>query len=133
VRRRTEGRGVDVIIDGVAGPNAPRNFEALATLGNVFYLGAIGGSAPPVDISRQLYFRSIGVHAFLVYPVMASTGGRELPEIYEALRTGRLRVPVERVWELSECADLHRAFEENQRLGKQLIRVGGDLWVGPTS
>jgi NADPH2:quinone reductase len=127
VRGLTGGRGVDLIIDGVAGPQAPRNFEALATLGQVIYLGAIGGYAPPVDISRQLYGKSIGVRAFLLYPIMALTGGRELPAIHEALRSGRWKLPIERVWELEECAELHRRFEQRTLLGKQLVRAGGEL------
>jgi NADPH2:quinone reductase len=126
-RRLTGGRGVDVIVDGVAGPAAPRNFEALARFGQVVYIGRIGGGAPPVDVSRDLYAKSIAVRAFLLYVALDKTGGRELPAIHEALASGRWRIPIGRVWELEEVAELHRRFEQRALLGKQLVRVGGDL------
>lgn len=127
VKRLTEGRGVDLIVDGVAGPDAVKNYEALAPLGQVIYIGAIGGYAPPVDISRQLYAKTIAVRGFVVYVAMAQTGGRELPEIHEALRSGRWKIPISHVWEFEQTAELHRLFEERKLFGKHLIRAGGDL------
>ncbi len=127
VREITGGRGADLIVDGIAGPEAPRNFEAVAPFGQVIYLGAIGGSAPPVDISAQLYAKSIAVRGFLLYLAMAKTAGREHAEIHQALRQGLWKVPVEKVWELEQVADLHRAFERRELVGRHLIRVGGEL------
>ena len=60
---------------------------------------------------------------------MQETGGRELPEIHEALCSGRWKVPVTGVWELEQIPELHRRFEQRTLLGKQIIRVGGDLEV----
>ena len=127
VRELTEGRGADLIVDGIAGPEAPRNFEAVGLCGQVVYLGAIGGSAPTVDVSADLYAKSIAVRGFLLYMAMAKTAGREHAEIHEALGSGRWTVPIARVWELDEVADLHRAFMERRLLGRQLIRVSGEL------
>ena len=67
----------DLIIDGIAGPDAPRNFAASAPLGQVIYMGAVGGYAPPVDISRELYAKSIAVRGYMVYAARAATGGAE--------------------------------------------------------
>ncbi len=72
----TGGRGADLIVDGVAGPNAARNYDAAAPLGQVVYIGAMGGYPPPVDISRQLYAKTIAVRGYVVYVAMAATGGR---------------------------------------------------------
>jgi NADPH2:quinone reductase len=127
VHELTGGQGADLIVDGIAGPDAPLNFEALAPCGQVIYLGAIGGTPPPVDVSAQLYAKSIAVRGFLLYKAMERTAGREHPAIHEALGQGRWTVPIDRVWELEEVADLHRAFEQRQLMGRQLIRVGGDL------
>jgi NADPH2:quinone reductase len=121
------GRGVDLIIDGVAGPEAPKNFEVLAPLGQVIYMGAVGGYAPPVDISRELYMKTIAVRGFVVYTAMATTGGAEKEEIHEALRTERWKVPVTRVAELEEVPELHRLFEQRKLIGRTVIRVGGEI------
>lgn len=127
VMKATEGRGVDIIVDGIAGPDAPKNYEALAPFGQAIYMGAVGGYAPPVDISRELYAKSIAVRGFMVYLGMAVTGGAELPEIHDALISGRWKAPISEIVELEDTPDLHRRFEARELMGRNLIRVGGDL------
>jgi NADPH2:quinone reductase len=127
VKRLTDGRGVDLIVDGVAGPAAVQNYDALAPLGQVIYIGAMAGLPPPVDISRQLYAKTIAVRGFVVYVARAATKGAELPEIHQALRTGRWKVPITGVYPLSETASLHARFEQRQLYGKTLIEVGGEI------
>lgn len=129
----TGGHGADLVLDGIAGPEAPKNFEAAAPLGQVIYLGAIGGYPPPVDISKELYAKSLAVRGYLVYVAMASTGGTELAEIHDALRSGRWKAPVSEIVDLEDTADLHRRFEARGLMGRNLIRVGGELEVGPLS
>ena len=127
VKRLTDGCGVDLIVDGVAGPDAPKNYEAVAALGEVVYIGALGGFPPPVDISKQLYAKTIAVRGFVVYVAMAATKGAEKPAIHEALRTGRWKTGVTGVYDLGDVPTLHRKFEARELFGKSLIRVGGDL------
>lgn len=127
VKRLTDGRGVDLVVDGVAGPDAVKNYEAVAALGEVIYIGALGGFPPPVDISRQLYAKTIAVRGFVVYVAMAATKGAEKPLIHEALRTGRWKTGITGVYALEDVPDLHKRFENRELFGKSLIRVGGDL------
>lgn len=127
VMAATAGHGADLVIDGVAGPEAPRNLEVLAPLGQVIYIGAIGGYPPPVDVSRQLYAKSIAVRGFMVYVAAAATAGASHEMIHEALRSGRWKVPVSRVVSLEDAIELHRLFERRELMGRNLIRVGGDL------
>ena len=127
LKRLTDGRGVDLIVDGVAGPDAARNYEAVANLGQVVYIGAIGGFPPPVDISRQLYAKTIAVRGYVVYVAMAATKGAEKPGIHEALKSGRWKVPIVEVVELQDVPRLHERFEKRELYGKTLIRVGGEL------
>ncbi len=126
----TAGRGADLVIDGVAGPEAPKNFAALAPLGQVIYIGAVGGYAPPVDISRELYAKSIAVRGFMVYVAAAATGGIEKEGIHDALRSGRWRAPVSRIAGLDEAVEMHRLFERRELFGRNLFRVGGELESG---
>lgn len=123
----TGGRGVDLIIDGVAGPGAVRNYDAVAPLGQVIYIGAIGGFPPPVDVSKQLYAKTIAVRGYVVYVAMAATKGSEKPGIHEALRTGRWKAPIVGVVPLEEVPKLHDRFEKRELYGKTLIEVGGEL------
>ena len=125
VKELTGGRGADVIVDGVQGPNAPRNYDACAPLGNVIYIGAMGGLAPPADISL-IIGKSISVTGFVQFFHQARTRYAEDAEIEEKLATGVWRIPIERVAGLDETPAMHAAFENRELFGRTLIEVGGE-------
>jgi NADPH:quinone reductase-like Zn-dependent oxidoreductase len=104
----------------------------------VAFLGYPGGCATVIGLcsseEKIEFARPFGADHLVdhrdtdwVEEVMRLTGGRELPEIHEALRSGRWRIPIARVWEYEEVAELHRRFEERALLGKQLIRAAGEI------
>ena len=126
VRELTDGVGAELIIDGVAGPHAPRNLAALAPLGTIIYLGAAGGLAPDIDVS-QLIGQSAGVRGFVVYHAMARTRGAELPEIHDAVASGRWDLGLGAPVALDDVADLHRRWEDRTLVGRSVVRVGGDI------
>lgn len=122
----TANRSADVIIDGNAGPTSLRNYEAIAPLGNVIYIGAMDGQAPAVDIS-MLIGKSFSVTGFIQYVHQAQTRGAENAEIEAKLASGKWRIPIERVFPLDEIAEAHRLFESRALMGRSLIRVGGEI------
>ncbi len=126
VMRLTNDRGANVIFDGVAGPDAPLNYKAVAPLGNVIYLGQMAGPPPEVNIS-QLIGKSFSVTGFVQYFHQAATRGAEQAELFGNLSSGKWRIPIERVEPLDKVAELHAAFENRQLLGRTLIEVGAEL------
>jgi len=126
VRRLTDERGVDVIIDGNAGPESPRNYEVIAPLGNVIYMGAMAGQAPEANISL-LIGKSFSITGFVLFHHQARSAGRENAEIEQKLSSGAWRIPIERVFELDEVAEAQRLFESRALTGRSLIRVGGEI------
>jgi NADPH2:quinone reductase len=126
VKTLTSGRGADVIFDGVQGSEAPKNLACLAPFGRVFYIGAMGGLAPHVNVS-QLIAGSIGVHGFVIQHAMARTAGAETPLIDEALVNGRWKLALNEPRPLEEAGSAHAQFEGRQTMGRTLLRVGGDL------
>ena len=126
VRAHTEGRGADVIIDGNAGPAALKNLDAVAPLGNIIFMGATAGVAPDLNIS-QLIGKCCSVTGFVQYVHQAVSGGAEIEAMNTGLADGTYRIPVERVYELEDLADAHRAWEQRELTGRTLIRAGGEL------
>ena len=126
VKSLTGGRGVDVIVDGNAGPDSARNYDVIAPLGNVIYIGAMAGQAPEVNVSL-LIGKSFSVTGFVQFFHQARSRGSENAEIEAKLASGAWRIPVERIFELDEVPEAQRLFETRQLSGRSLIRVGGDL------
>ena len=54
VRSRTDGAGVDVVIDFLGGPALAGNLAALATRGRLVLVGLLGGSGAPFDLNLML-------------------------------------------------------------------------------
>ncbi len=59
VLRGTEGRGVDVIVDIVAGDCVTRNYQAAAMNGRIVQIGVIKGKAAEVDLFPMLSKRLV--------------------------------------------------------------------------
>jgi NADPH2:quinone reductase len=126
VRDLSGGRGADLIIDGNQGPDAPKNYQAIAPCGNVIYLGAMGGPAPEVAIGL-LVGKSFSVSGFVQYFWQAKTKYAEMAEIVPKLASGEWRIPIEQVLPLEQVPQAHADFEGRRLKGRTLIRVGGDL------
>ncbi len=126
VKEFTAGRGADFIFDGNQGPDTPKNFEALAQLGQVVFIGAMAGPAPEVKIP-QLIVGSFGIRGFQVPHGMALTKGAEFKEIIPKLESGAWKFPIAAPAPLEQVAELHRAHEARTILGRGIISVGGEI------
>ena len=118
--------GADFIFDGNQGPDTPKNFEAVAQLGQVVFVGAMAGPAPEVKIP-QLIVGSFGIRGFQVPHGMALTKGAEFKEIIPKLESGAWTFPIAKPVALEQVADLHRAHEARTILGRGIICVGGEI------
>jgi NADPH2:quinone reductase len=126
VKELTGGRGADIIIDGNAGPNAHKNLDCLAPLGQVIYIGAMAGQAPDVNIPR-LIAGSQAVRGFVMYHAMAKTKGAEVAEINRKVMDGTWKYPLNPPVPLDQIAKAHADFENRRTTGRTVFTIGGDL------
>jgi len=124
VRRITQGRGVDLVLDSVGADTMPTNFRILRHFGRVVAYGLASGM-PEVSVERDLFPKSLGIHAFSLYNVVPH------PELFErssdaliaSLLSGELKLHVDAVLPLEEAEEAHRRLEERASMGKILLRV----------
>jgi NADPH2:quinone reductase len=126
VLRLTANRGAQAIFDGVGGQEATLNYKAVAPLGNVVYLGQMGGPIPDVNVS-MLIGKSFSVTGFVQYFHQDSTGFAEDRDLIANLASGKWLMPIARIEPLEKVAEMHDLFEKRRLLGRTLLRVGGDL------
>ena len=123
VRRLTDGRGADVIVESVGGQVLQDSLRCLAYRGRCVSVGD-AGRAPgqPLDISTMRannqtltgYF--LGAELFL--------GGRAYPMIagfLDDVAAGRLQVVIDRTYPLAEAADAHAYIESRQAFGRVVL------------
>lgn len=126
VKKLTDGRGADLIIDGVQGPGALANLAALAPLGQVVFLGASAGPGPAIPIGA-LIGGSARVSGLVVYHAMAKTKGAEFAEIHEKLASGAWRYPLNAPVPFEQIAGAFADFESRKLMGRTIFKIGGDV------
>jgi NADPH2:quinone reductase len=114
-------RGVDVVLDSVAGPMLERNVDLLAPLGRVVIYGAAGGE--PGEVPMTLYLlRSVVGFSLLAYRAALPEQARaDVTAVAEHAAAGRLRTVVHARLPLTEAAEAHRILDGREQLGRVLL------------
>jgi NADPH2:quinone reductase len=126
VKRATDGRGVDLILDIVGGDYLPRNLAALAQDGRVVQIGLMGGTTATVDLNRLLRSRLTITGSTLRPRSVAEKGDIAralLDQIWPLVESGRIRPIIYRTFPLREAAEAHRLMESAGHIGKIVLTV----------
>ncbi|MCX5119817.1 NAD(P)H-quinone oxidoreductase [Micromonospora sp. NBC_00362] len=124
VRRVTDGRGVDVILDIMGGSYLGRNVSALASGGRLVVIGMQGGRKAELDLGTLLAKRaSVTATSLRSRPLAEKAaivqGVRD--EVWPLVEAGRIRPIVDRRLPMTEAAQAHRLVESNDHFGKVLL------------
>ncbi len=126
VKNRTDGKGVNVILDVVGADYLQRNLDSLAYEGRLVLVSLLSGAQTDVNIGRVLRNRlQILGTVMRNRPHEARAGiTRDFQANLEpALVDGRMKSVIDRVFPLREAADAHRYMEANQNFGKIVLDV----------
>jgi NADPH:quinone reductase-like Zn-dependent oxidoreductase len=116
VRRLTDGRGADVVVEHVGEATWSRSLRSLATGGRLVTCGATTGPNASIDL-RHLFARQLSL--------LGSYMGRfaELREVSPLLFDGTLQPVIDIVLPLAEAADAQRRLENRGQFGKIVLQV----------
>jgi NADPH2:quinone reductase len=120
VRRITDGRGVNVVYDGVGKDTFEANLDSLAPAGYLVIFGQSSGYVPPFDIMRLQEKGSLFLTRANVLP-WAGEYPRYLEQFVNWIKQGRLSVRIDRTFPLADAAKAHEAFEQRQISGRILL------------
>src|SRR6266853_1448467 len=122
VRAATDGRGADVIYDGLGRAAMAENLEALALCGHWVSYGQASGPLAPIE-SEALGAKSVTLSRPVLFHYTAErTALNEIAQqTFEALRARILRVEVRHRYPLAAAAEAHRDLEGRRTTGPLLL------------
>lgn len=115
VRRLTDRKGVDVVVEHTGAATWPGSISSLKNNGRLVTCGATSGFDARTDL-RQVFYR----HLTVLGSFMGSKG--ELVEALKFVREGKIRGVVDRVLPLSEARQAHELIEDRAQFGKIVLK-----------
>ncbi len=130
IRDRTGGRGVDVVLDGQAGPYTAKQLDLLAEDGRVVLLASHLGASAEINV-RDIVRRRLTLTGSVLRPRSPEYKGRIARELVEQvwplLAQGTIAVRICATFPLEQAGEAHRMLDENRQIGKVVLRVDEKL------
>jgi NADPH2:quinone reductase len=127
VKEETAGRGVDVILDMVAGDYVPRELSCLADDGRLVIIALQGGAQASLDLAAVLR-RRLTITGSTLRPrsvaFKATIAERLRSVVWPLIEAGRIKPIVHSTFPLARAADAHRLMESSEHIGKIVLTVG---------
>ncbi len=132
----TGGRGVDVILDMVAGDYVPREMQCLADDGRLVIIALLGGAKATIDLNAVLRRRLLITGSTLRPRPVAFKGAiarRLRSVVWPLLESGRVKSVLYRSFALAEAAAAHALMESSEHIGKIVLVVDKRAQQVPTA
>jgi len=126
IKRVTDGRGVDVILDMVAGEYVGRNLKCLADDGRAVIIALLGGAKATIDAGQILRRRlTVTGSTLRARPVEVKAGiARSLREhVWPLLEAGKIKPVVHSTFPLERACDAHALMDAGEQIGKVILTV----------
>jgi len=122
----TGGKGVDVILDMVAGPYIQQNIDILAMDGRYGFIAFLQGPKAEVNFNKVLRNR-LSISGSTLRPQSVAQKdaiARDLEsKVWPLLEAGKVRTHIHATFPLGQAAEAHRLMESSAHLGKIMLTV----------
>ncbi|THC46119.1 NAD(P)H-quinone oxidoreductase [Massilia sp. Mn16-1_5] len=126
VKELTGGKGVDVVLDMVAGDYVGREIDCLADDGRIAIIALLGGAKANVDLSQVLR-RRLSISGSTLRPRPVAFKGaiaQKLRErVWPLLEAGKIKPVIYKTFPLAEAAAAHELMESSTHVGKIVLQV----------
>jgi NADPH:quinone reductase len=128
VKEITSGKGVDLILNAVAGNTFAKDFEMLAPLGQIIWFGMASGP-PKANLTRHLaadFAKGVGVRVFhlffsvaLPYPALMK---KSFDTMMAHLAEQKIKPHIHERIPLTEASRAHSLLESRKVMGKLILK-----------
>lgn len=126
VKELTGGKGVDVVLDMVAGDYVNRELACLADDGRLVLIALLGGAKGTVDFGQVLRRRlTITGSTLRPRPVQfkAAIAAALRARVWPLIEAGKIRPVIFRTFPLEQAAEAHALMETSSHVGKIVLQV----------
>lgn len=126
VKRITDGRGADVILDMVGGDYIARNIQACATDGRIVSIAFLNGSVAEVNF-MPVMLKRLTLTGSTLRPrsieEKAALAATLKEKVWPLIEAGRVKPLVDTVFQLSDASKAHALMEKSSHIGKIVLTV----------
>jgi NADPH2:quinone reductase len=126
VKRVTDGRGADVILDMVGGDYIARNIQACATDGRIVSIAFLNGSVAEVNF-MPVMLKRLTLTGSTLRPrsieEKAALAATLKEKVWPLIEAGRVKPLVDTVFPLSDASKAHALMEKSSHIGKIVLTV----------
>jgi NADPH2:quinone reductase len=122
-RRLTEGKGVQVVYDGVGKDTFARDLKILSPRGYLVLFGGASGAVPAFDLLELTKHGSLFVTrpSLQHYVATREELERRANDVLQMILRGDLKLRIHKTYPLTEAAQAHRDLEGRKTSGKLLL------------
>lgn len=124
VLEATGGKGVNLTVDMLSGATVSQTMEATALLGRIVNIGRLAGMKAEFDF--DLHARKRIDYIGVTFRTRTVEEVRDIlvkmrSDLWDDVKAGRIRVPIDKTYPLSEARAGHEHMRANQHFGKILL------------
>ncbi|NBU88765.1 MAG: NAD(P)H-quinone oxidoreductase [Betaproteobacteria bacterium] len=125
VKRLTQGKGVNVVLDMVAGDYIARELQCVAEDGRIAVIATQGGNQSAIDAGLLLRKRIALTGSTLrprpiAYKAVLAQALKQ--HVWPLLESGAIRPVIHQVFEAAQAAQAHALMESSSHVGKIVLR-----------
>ncbi|MEY2478293.1 MAG: NADPH:quinone reductase [Actinomycetota bacterium] len=121
VRKATDGRGVELVVDSVGGKILQGSLQCLAYRGRAITVGRAGRDEQPLDVSVLAMGNQSLTGVFLGAEIASDRARANIGRLVDEVARGELRVVVDSSYPLSEAAAAHAHIESRKAVGRVVL------------
>jgi len=122
-KRLTDGKGVDVVYDGVGKTTFEKDLNVLRPCGYLVLFGASSGPVPPFDLMKLAQKGSLFITRPTLVNYIASHEElqRRAGDVLNMIATGKLKLRIAYIYPLGDAQQAHRDLEARKTTGKLIL------------
>ncbi len=125
VKELTDGKGVDVVMDGVGKDTFTPSLDCLKPLGMMMSFGNASGPVEPVSLLTLAAKGSLKLTRTTLFTFLADHARCQdmARHLFSKVESGAIKVNIGQTFPLEQISDAHRALEGRQTTGSTIITL----------